>query len=74
MENYVIIRKKAYFPTPMLELIFDSILEENIFFYLAIVVEHISVFMFAHEALLRLWARGALCRARPPEKFPGVAL
>lgn len=39
MENYVIIRRKCYFHTPMLELIiFESIPEENIFVYLATIV------------------------------------
>lgn len=39
MENYAIIWKKCYFHTRMLELIiFDSILEENIFVDLVTIV------------------------------------
>lgn len=57
----------------MLELItFDSVLEENIFVDLATTVQHISVFMLAHEASLRLGVAGALRRASPPKKSPGA--
>lgn len=74
MESYVIIRNKGDFLTSMVELIiFDSILEENVFLDLATVVSHISVFMFAGAVLLRLGARAPLCKAAP-EKSPGAAL
>lgn len=44
MENCIIIRKKSYFHTPMLELIiFDSMLEENSFVDLLTVVTSLSL-------------------------------